>query len=111
VKYSPQHTVVTVSGWREDDRIRVAVRDQGIGMDQKEIKKIFQKFYRTKKAEASGEAGTGIGLSIVQQIVEQHGGVIEVTSKPGAGSCFTLVLPAATGGSVGTVQPTAAQQH
>jgi len=111
VKYSPQHTVVTVSGWREDDRIRVAVRDQGIGMDQKEIKKIFQKFYRTKKAEESGEAGTGIGLSIVQQIVEQHGGVIEVTSKPGAGSCFTLVLPAATGGSVGTVQPTAAQQH
>jgi signal transduction histidine kinase len=111
VKYSPQHTVVTVSGWREDDRIRVAVRDQGIGMDQKEIKKIFQKFYRTKKAEESGEAGTGIGLSIVQQIVEQHGGVIEVTSKPGAGSCFTLVLPPATGGSVGTVQPTAAQQH
>jgi len=64
-------------------------------MDQKEVKQIFQKFYRTKKAEESGEAGTGIGLSIVQQIVEQHGGQIEVTSQPGAGSCFTLVLPAA----------------
>ena len=50
------------------------MQDQGIGMDQKEVKQIFQKFYRTKKAEESGEAGTGIGLSIVQQIVEQHGG-------------------------------------
>ena len=76
--------------------IRIAVKDQGIGMDQKEVKQIFQKFYRTKKAEESGEAGTGIGLSIVQQIVEQHGGRIEVTSQPGAGSCFTLDLPAAS---------------
>jgi signal transduction histidine kinase len=50
--------------------------------------------YRTRKAEESGEAGTGIGLSIVQQIVEQHGGKIDVVSRPGAGSCFTLVLPA-----------------
>ena len=46
------------------------VEDQGIGMDEKEVKKIFQKFYRTKRAEQSGEAGTGIGLSIVEQIVD-----------------------------------------
>jgi signal transduction histidine kinase len=94
VKYSPQRTQVTVSGWKENGQILVAVKDQGIGMDHKEVKKIFQKFYRTRKAEESGEAGTGIGLSIVQQIVEQHGGRIEVASQPGVGSCFTLVLPA-----------------
>jgi len=93
VKYSPQRTQVTVSCWKDDARIRIAVKDQGIGMDQKEVKQIFQKFYRTKRAEESGEVGTGIGLSIVQQIVEQHGGRIEVTSRPGAGSCFTLVMP------------------
>jgi signal transduction histidine kinase len=92
VKYSPPQTHVTVSGWQENGHIRLAVKDQGIGMDQKEVKKIFQKFYRTKKAEQSGEVGTGIGLSIVQQIIEQHGGAIEVVSQPGAGSCFTLVL-------------------
>jgi signal transduction histidine kinase len=92
VKYSPPQTQVTVSGWQENGHIRLAVKDQGIGMDQKEVKKIFQKFYRTKKAEQSGEVGTGIGLSIVQQIIEQHGGAIEVVSRPGAGSCFTLVL-------------------
>jgi signal transduction histidine kinase len=93
VKYSPQRTEVTVSGWKDDGQIRIAVKDQGIGMDPKEVKQIFRKFYRTKGAEKSGEAGTGIGLSIVQQIVEQHGGTIEVTSRPGAGSCFTLVVP------------------
>jgi signal transduction histidine kinase len=111
VKYSPQQTEVTVSGWRDDGRIRVAVKDQGIGMDQKEIKKIFQKFYRTRRAEESGEAGTGIGLSIVQQIVEQHGGQIDVVSQPGAGSCFTLVLPSAAGRVVGADLPTAVQKH
>jgi signal transduction histidine kinase len=104
VKYSPQRTEVTVTGVKDGGRIRVAVQDQGIGMDHKEVKQIFRKFYRTKKAEESGEAGTGIGLSIVQQIVEQHGGEIEVTSQPGAGSCFTLVLPAA-------MAPTAAERH
>ena len=91
---SPQRTEVAVSGWSEDGDVRIAVKDQGIGMDRKEVKRIFQKFYRTKKAEESGEAGSGIGLSIVQQIVEQHGGRIEVTSQPGQGSCFTLALPA-----------------
>src|SRR6202040_2664126 len=102
VKYSPQNTEVTVSAARDDARIRIAVKDQGIGMDHKEVKQIFQKFYRTKKAEESGESGTGIGLSIVQQIVEQHGGRIEVTSQPGAGSCFTLVVPAAAHSPVPT---------
>ena len=94
VKYSPQRTEVTASARKDDSWIHIAVKDQGIGMDQKEVKQIFQKFYRTKKAEESGEAGTGIGLSIVQQIVEQHGGRIEVTSRPGAGSCFTVVMAA-----------------
>lgn len=95
VKYSPQRTEVTVTAGADRGHVRIAVQDQGIGMDQKEMKQIFRKFYRTKKAEESGEAGTGIGLSIVQQIVEQHGGHIDVSSQPGAGSCFTLVLPVA----------------
>ncbi len=107
VKYSPQHTRVTVRCGKDEGHIRIAVQDQGMGMDHKEVKQIFQKFYRTKKAEESGEAGTGIGLSIVQQIVEQHGGRIEVTSQPGAGSCFTLVLPT----PAVTPVSTAAERH
>ncbi len=100
IKYSPANTEVTVCATREGDQCAVSVRDQGIGMDQKEVRKIFQKFYRTKKAEQSGEAGTGIGLSIVEQIVLQHGGKIDVESAPGEGSCFTLRLPVAQ--AVGT---------
>jgi signal transduction histidine kinase len=94
VKYSPQQTAVSVFARRRGGEVRISVQDQGIGMDAKEVKQIFQKFYRTKRAEESGEAGTGIGLSIVEQIVAQHGGRIEVESSPGKGSCFTLVLAA-----------------
>lgn len=94
VKYSGRDTEVTIACRPQGDRVRLSVRDQGIGMDAKELRQIFQKFYRTKRAEASGEKGTGIGLSIVEQIVHHHGGKIEVTSEVGKGSCFTMVLPA-----------------
>lgn len=94
IKYSPAGTRVRVFGSGEKGQIRLSVEDQGIGMDQKEVRRIFEKFYRTRRAEQSGEAGTGIGLSIVEQIVTQHGGSIDVVSSPGQGSCFTLVLPA-----------------
>ncbi len=96
VKYSPPRTRVTVYG--EDDNrgcVRISVEDQGIGMDKKEVGRIFEKFYRTREAEQSGEIGTGIGLSIVKQIVNEHGGTIEVKSEPGKGSKFTLTLKTA----------------
>jgi two-component system phosphate regulon sensor histidine kinase PhoR len=92
VKYSPGDTRVSIFAERNGEELRISVRDQGIGMDAKEIKNIFKKFYRTQRAEQSGEVGTGIGLSIVEQIVTHHGGRMEVTSEPGKGSCFTMIL-------------------
>lgn len=92
IKYSPAETRVTVSSRPDADSLRLAIEDQGIGMDARELRKIFTRFYRTRRAEASGEAGTGIGLSIVDQIVKHHGGQVEVTSTPDRGSCFTIVL-------------------
>jgi signal transduction histidine kinase len=94
IKYSPPDTQVTVGCQSKGTQLRLYVQDQGIGMDAKELRQIFQKFYRTKRAEASGEAGTGIGLSIVEQIVQHHGGKMEVTSQPGQGSRFTVVFAA-----------------
>jgi two-component system phosphate regulon sensor histidine kinase PhoR len=99
VKYSPPDTQVTVAcclvaGGKGAGQLRLSVQDQGMGMDAKELRQIFRKFYRTRRAEASGEAGTGIGLSIVEQIVQHHGGKMEVTSQPGQGSCFTVVFDA-----------------
>jgi signal transduction histidine kinase len=92
VKYSPAGTIVHVLSQLRDGDLCLAVRDQGMGMDAREVKDVFKKFYRTQRAEASGEAGTGIGLSIVQQIVARHGGRIDVASQPGKGSCFTIVV-------------------
>ncbi|MEO8131160.1 MAG: ATP-binding protein, partial [Bryobacteraceae bacterium] len=93
IKYSPAETVVRIRCVGQGQTLRLSVSDQGIGMDDKELRNIFKKFYRTKKAETSGEVGTGIGLSIVDQIITHHQGHIEVTSTPGKGSCFTIVLP------------------
>jgi signal transduction histidine kinase len=93
VKYSPPHTRVTVcAGADGADRVELSVADQGIGMEKAEVARVFEKFYRTKRAEQSGEMGTGIGLSIVRQIVTEHGGTIHVESEPGKGSKFTLNL-------------------
>ncbi|MEP6715556.1 MAG: CHASE2 domain-containing protein, partial [Terriglobia bacterium] len=91
VKYSPPATTIRVFG-ENDDRggVHLSIEDQGIGMDKKEVSRIFEKFYRTRRAEQSGEMGTGIGLSIVEQIVREHGGTIHVESEPGKGSRFTL---------------------
>jgi signal transduction histidine kinase len=96
VKYSPAETEIHVSAGLSGGELRLSVRDQGIGMDAQELKNIFKKFYRTKRAEASGEVGTGIGLSIVEQIVGHHNGRMEVTSEPGKGSCFTIILTASS---------------
>jgi signal transduction histidine kinase len=96
VKYSPPDTEIHVAATVSGGELRLSVRDQGIGMDAQELKSIFKKFYRTKRAEESGEVGTGIGLSIVEQIVSHHRGRMEVTSEPGKGSCFTIILSASS---------------
>jgi signal transduction histidine kinase len=75
--------------------VRITVRDRGPGIAPGEDARIFQAFYRGRQALAAGVSGSGLGLSLVQRIMDAHGGAVEVQSTPGAGSAFTLVLPVA----------------
>lgn len=93
VKYSPANTRVAVRGAIRHNDFRLSVVDQGMGIEEKDLARLFTKFYRTERAQASGIEGTGLGLSLVEQIVTGHGGRMEVESRIGQGSSFTMVLP------------------
>jgi signal transduction histidine kinase len=82
------------SGAGRGGRVRLSVRDRGPGIAAGEESRIFQAFYRGKQALSAGISGSGLGLSLVQRIVESHGGQVEVENTPGGGCAFTLVLPA-----------------
>jgi len=104
VKYSPERTQVDCQCEAFGNEVRISIRDQGMGMDAQDLKRIFDRFYRSKRAEESGISGTGIGLSIVNEIVKQHRGRIEVSSEVGSGSVFTVVLPLASPASLDSVE-------
>jgi signal transduction histidine kinase len=74
--------------WAQGDKIKFSVSDTGIGMDEETLSKLFTVFFSSK-----GRKGTGLGLFIANKIVVQHGGRIDVSSKPGQGSCFTITIP------------------
>ncbi|WP_230976493.1 sensor histidine kinase [Georgenia wutianyii] len=86
---------VSVGIARDGDKVRLAVVDQGEGISPEQQERIFERFYRGDPARARRTGGTGLGLSIVKHVAADHGGEVEVWSKPGAGSTFTLVLPLA----------------
>ncbi len=85
--------VVRVKGDRDQGVVRLLVSDTGVGIPQKDLKRIFDRFYRVDKARSRETGGTGLGLSICQWIVQAHEGQIAVESKVGKGSTFTVTLP------------------
>jgi len=93
VKYMDKsHGVVDIRILDEVDSIRVEIEDNGKGIAQKDLSKIFDRFYRTDASRNSAQGGSGIGLSIVRKIIEDHGGYIWATSKEGEGTCMHFVL-------------------
>jgi two-component system phosphate regulon sensor histidine kinase PhoR len=94
VQYTRPGGTVEVTGGSEDGTAVLVVRDTGIGIPAKEQGRIFERFYRVDRARSRDTGGTGLGLSIVRHIVENHGGTVEVQSELGAGSTFTVRLPA-----------------
>ena len=111
VAYSPDKTRVDVStGRAADDAVEISVADQGIGIPERDLERIFERFYRVDPARSRATGGTGLGLAIVKHVMAAHGGKVAVWSEEGAGSAFTLRLPlrphipAIGGGGGGTVQ-------
>lgn len=92
-KYSPEGGLITIIAEKTEDRIRIKVIDTGVGIPERELERIFERFYRVDKARSRAAGGTGLGLAIVRHLVELHGGWISVQSEEGKGSTFTVVLP------------------
>jgi two-component system sensor histidine kinase SenX3 len=95
VNYSPEHTKVSIVTKRNGNIAEISVTDQGIGIAEGELNRIFERFYRVDPARSRLTGGTGLGLSIVKHVALNHGGDVKVWSKEGVGSTFTLQLPIA----------------
>ena len=93
VKYSVPGGKVVVAADDEGEMIRITVRDSGIGIPQKDLPRLFERFYRVDEARSRDRGGTGLGLAIVKHIVQAHGGSVRVESSPGEGSVFSFTLP------------------
>jgi signal transduction histidine kinase len=93
IKYSRDEKYLRLDVRRDGERVLISVTDRGIGVAKGEQKKIFEKFYRAENSLVHDTKGSGLGLALVQHIMQAHGGTAEVDSAPGKGSTFTLVLP------------------
>ena len=93
INYSPDGTRVAIAIKELDGICEISITDQGIGIPEKDLERIFERFYRVDPARSRLTGGTGLGLSIVKHIVTNHGGDVSVWSVEGAGSTFTIRLP------------------
>lgn len=94
IKYSPERTTVTVSTTLEAEAVRLCVEDRGYGIPAESKDRVWEKFYRVvREGEDKDEESTGLGLSFVREVVEQHGGAVDLESEVGRGSKFSFTLP------------------
>ncbi|MBN2600496.1 MAG: GAF domain-containing sensor histidine kinase [Candidatus Marinimicrobia bacterium] len=93
IKFSFPNTTVTISARKSDGSVEISVADQGQGIPENEISKIFKEFSKTSVRPTGGEKSTGLGLAIVRRIIEAHNGSINVNSIVGKGTTFTIILP------------------
>jgi two-component system sensor histidine kinase SenX3 len=108
VQYSPNNSRVGVGVSHADGIIEISVTDQGVGIPEEDLERVFERFYRIDPARARNTGGTGLGLSIVKHVVQNHGGDVRVWSQQGKGSTFTIRLPEASNASLASISDTAA---
>lgn len=95
INYSGDNTKVSVASKNRDGIAEITISDQGVGIADSELGRIFERFYRVDQARSRETGGTGLGLSIVKHVALNHGGDVKVWSKVGVGSTFSLLLPIA----------------
>jgi len=93
IKYTNRNGLIEIWTDKDNEGARINVKDNGIGIPEKDLPYIFERFYRVDKARSRNEGGTGLGLSIVKWAVEAHGGKVTVESELNRGSLFTVHLP------------------
>lgn len=94
IKYSPERTTITITTALEADAVRLSVEDRGYGIPPEAIDRVWEKFYRVaREGQEKDEESTGLGLSFVREVVEQHGGAVALQSEVGRGSKFSFTLP------------------
>ena len=93
INYSPNNTRVSITVRGDNGHVEILVKDQGIGIPEADLERIFERFYRVDPARSRETGGTGLGLSIVKHVAANHDGEVRVWSRPGEGSTFTFVIP------------------
>ena len=93
ISYTPPNGKVTVTASEDEEKVYLKVSDTGIGIEEKEFPRIFERFYRVDKDRSRESGGTGLGLAIVKHILEAHHGEITIESKLNEGSTFTVMIP------------------
>ncbi|CAM3216388.1 cell wall metabolism sensor histidine kinase WalK [Prescottella defluvii] len=94
IVYSPKGTSVSISRSVRGDNVAISVTDRGIGIAKEDQERVFERFFRVDKARSRATGGTGLGLAIVKHVAANHNGSIDLWSRPGTGSTFTLQIPA-----------------
>jgi len=95
IKYTPERGSIRINALKEGGFVRIEVTDTGVGIPEKDLPRIFERFYRVDKARSRELGGTGLGLSIVKHIIQAHGGEVWVKSVLGKGSTFSFIVPIA----------------
>ena len=93
LKYTPEGGSIAIRTVETPTAIVISIKDSGIGISSEDLPYIFERFYRADKSRSRATGGSGIGLAIVKFLVEAHGGIVTVESKPGEGSEFTVTIP------------------
>ncbi len=93
INYAPEQTTITVDANRTDGHVDIAVSDEGPGIPEQDLTRVFERFYRVDKSRARDPGGTGLGLAIVKHLVELHGGTVRAENRPSGGARFVVTIP------------------